>query len=77
MLQQQQQQPSDTERVHDTAAYAFCRQFGGLILGATSCVGTVATYQQHDDYTGAKMLGWLALALIGLLLHEFRPFRRV
>ncbi|KAL4517931.1 hypothetical protein Ndes2526A_g02299 [Nannochloris sp. 'desiccata'] len=59
----------------DTLSY-YLFQYGGLVLGATSCVGTVACYRQDDPYMLAKMLGWLSLALFGLLLHEFRPFQR-
>jgi hypothetical protein len=51
-------------------------QYGGAVLGGTACVGTMAFYQQDDVYMVAKMMGWMGLAFLGLLLHEFRPYQR-
>ncbi len=59
-----------------TSMLYMCHQYGGGILGLTSCIGTVATYQQHDSLLAAKLLAWMALGFIALLIHETRPFKR-
>lgn len=59
-----------------TSMLGLCHQYSGGILGAASCIGTVATYQQHDALVAAKFLAWMALAFVALLLHETRPFKR-
>ena len=57
--------------------YYSVRQYGGLVLGAVACAGTVLTYKQEDaEMTAVKAVAWLCLALIALLLHETRPFKR-
>lgn len=45
------------------------------MLGAAACVGTLAFYDQQDPWMVKKLMAWLALALLGLVLHETRPFR--
>ena len=51
------------------------RQYGGLLLGTASVVGTAATYEQFDPYMIHKMLGWLVVGILAAIIHEFRPFQ--
>jgi hypothetical protein len=51
-------------------------QYGGVVLGGTACAGTMYFYEQEDPWMVTKIMGWLALACVGLLIHEFRPYQR-
>ena len=51
-------------------------QHGGFVLGVTACVGTAKTYNQDDRFMVWKILAWCLLAMVGLVLHELRPFQR-
>ncbi|KAL4420580.1 hypothetical protein ABPG75_010236 [Micractinium tetrahymenae] len=53
------------------------RQYGGLTLGTLACASTVGCYDQEDPLKVHKLLAGLALALVALLIHEFRPFQRM
>lgn len=53
------------------------RQYGGLTLGTLACASTVRVYDPEDPLKVHKMLAALALALVALLIHEFRPFQRM
>lgn len=55
----------------------YSHQYGGITLGAVSCAGTALSYDTQDDYKVFKLVAWLLLALLGLALHETRPFRRM
>lgn len=54
----------------------YTRQYGGAVVGFTACIGTVFSYEQHNDYMPAKLLVWMFVAFIGLIIHELRPYRR-
>lgn len=32
-------------------------------------------YDQHDPWMVSKLLAWMFLALLGLAIHEYRPFK--
>lgn len=51
------------------------RQHGGLGLGTAACLGTILVYDQKDSWRVLKIIGFMVLALLGLLIHEIRPFK--
>jgi hypothetical protein len=53
----------------------YVRQYSGLILGSLSCLATWWTYDQTDPNMTLKMLAWLLLCVIGLGIHELRPYK--
>ncbi|KAH7623026.1 hypothetical protein Ndes2526B_g02319 [Nannochloris sp. 'desiccata'] len=69
-------QISDEEGEDLSGASFYLKQYGGLVMSTMACIGTVLCYQQEDDLSTLKTLSWCMLALIGLLLHEFRPYQR-
>lgn len=53
--------------------YKEFRQYGGFILATMACTGTVCAYQQDDEYKTLKTVGWMLMAVVALVMHEFRP----
>eukprot|EP00890_Picochlorum_soloecismus_P000312 jgi/Picsp_1/1281/NSC_04762-R1_---NA--- len=52
------------------------RQYSGAILGTIATVGTVGTFEEQDPFMVHKITGWMIVASIALILHEFRPCKR-
>lgn len=40
-----------------------------------SAAGT-ALYDKHDEYKVVKLVAFLLLMIVGLVIHELRPYRR-
>lgn len=62
--------------MHRKASLTLPRQYGGLVLSGAALVGTGLCYRQEDDWKVLKTLAWMVLAFIGLIMHEFRPYKR-
>ena len=52
------------------------RYWVGFLMGFVACVGSIVTFDKNDQHKEYKFTGWLLFSLIGLYLHEMRPFKR-
>ena len=50
-------------------------QYGGTLLGVTACAGTALLYNQEDEWRAQRLLVWLFMAMVGLAVHETRPYK--
>jgi len=52
------------------------RYWVGFLMGFVACIGSIVTFDKNDTHKEYKFTGWLLFSLIGLCLHETRPFKK-